>query len=192
MTARGVLVAHREPLVAEALASALGRYQQLVPVGVVSTCETTDLPQNRIDTAVVDSQMDGSAGLVKTLRRRGARVVLFGADAGEDQGVSVSATDSVATLAAALMPGFTIRARGTRLPISPREKEIISLASRGLAAKQIAFQLGISSKTVEAHKTRAFRKLGVSNQAAAVSMFTAAADDSGLGPQTVALAIGVS
>ena len=38
-----------------------------------------------------------------------------------------------------------------------------------MAAKQIAGALGISLKTVEHHKTRAFRKLGVPNQAAAVA-----------------------
>jgi DNA-binding NarL/FixJ family response regulator len=176
VTARGVLVAHREPLVAEALASALGRYPHLVPVGITSTSEATNLPSRRIDAAVVDSQMAGFAGLARTLRRRGARVIFFGPSSDDDQSVYVSASASVAALAAALTPGFPLTAPGSALPISQREQEILSLAARGLAAKQIAGQLGISSKTVEAHKSRAFRKLGVPNQAAAVSLVTAAND----------------
>jgi DNA-binding CsgD family transcriptional regulator len=39
-----------------------------------------------------------------------------------------------------------------------------------MAGKQIARSLGISPKTVEQHKTRAFKRLGVPNQAAAVAM----------------------
>jgi DNA-binding NarL/FixJ family response regulator len=89
------------------------------------------------------------------------------------------------------MPGLPLRARGACLPISPREQEILSLAARGFAAKQIAHQLGISSKTVEAHKTRAFKKLGVSNQTAAASLVTAAAGTE-LVPRTATLAMGAS
>ncbi len=39
-----------------------------------------------------------------------------------------------------------------------------------MAAKQVARYLHISPKTVEQHKTRIFSKLGVPNQAAAVSI----------------------
>jgi len=46
---------------------------------------------------------------------------------------------------------------------------VLNLVARGLSGKQIARQLGISPKTVEHHKTRAFAKLGVPNQAAAVA-----------------------
>jgi DNA-binding CsgD family transcriptional regulator len=42
-----------------------------------------------------------------------------------------------------------------------------------MAAKQIARALGISPKTVEQHKTRAFKRLDVTNQAAAIAMLTA-------------------
>ncbi len=41
-----------------------------------------------------------------------------------------------------------------------------------MAGKQIARALGISPKTVEQHKTRAFKRLGVPNQAAAVAALT--------------------
>ena len=49
---------------------------------------------------------------------------------------------------------------------------MLRLAAKGMAGKQIARVLGISPKTVEQHKTRAFKRLGVPNQAAAVAMLT--------------------
>jgi DNA-binding NarL/FixJ family response regulator len=45
--------------------------------------------------------------------------------------------------------------------LSPRELEVLRLIAEGLAAKEIATELGISTKTVEAHRTSLMRKLGV-------------------------------
>ena len=45
--------------------------------------------------------------------------------------------------------------------LSPREREVLRLIAEGLAAKEIATQLSISTKTVEAHRTSLMRKLGV-------------------------------
>ena len=45
--------------------------------------------------------------------------------------------------------------------LSSREREVLHLIAEGLAAKEIAVQLGISTKTVEAHRTSLMRKLGV-------------------------------
>jgi DNA-binding NarL/FixJ family response regulator len=45
--------------------------------------------------------------------------------------------------------------------LTPREEEIRSLLLKGLQAKEIASQLGISPRTVEAHKGRIFEKLKV-------------------------------
>ena len=52
--------------------------------------------------------------------------------------------------------------------LTPRQRQILSLVGRGMTARQIARQLGISPKTVEQHKAKIFAKLGVPNQAAAV------------------------
>lgn len=180
-------MAHREPMVAEALSGALGGFQHLVPVGVTSTADPTDLPAGRVDAAVVDSEMDEFRSLAWVLRRRGTRVVFLGDGNGQEDGVWVSAGAPVAALAAVLVPGVPLHLSGNCLPITSREEEVLSLAARGLPAKQIASQLGISSKTVEAHKTRAFRKLGVPNQAAAVSLLT-----SGSTRQRPVAAIGVA
>ena len=45
--------------------------------------------------------------------------------------------------------------------LSGREREVLHLIAEGLSAKEIAVQLEISTKTVEAHRTSLMRKLGV-------------------------------
>jgi DNA-binding NarL/FixJ family response regulator len=44
---------------------------------------------------------------------------------------------------------------------TPQEKRIIELCHEGLLAKEIADLLKISPRTVEAHKTNIFTKLGI-------------------------------
>jgi DNA-binding NarL/FixJ family response regulator len=45
--------------------------------------------------------------------------------------------------------------------LSKREREVLHLIAEGYAAKEVATQLNISTKTVEAHRTSLMRKLGV-------------------------------
>jgi len=45
--------------------------------------------------------------------------------------------------------------------LSAREREVLQLIAEGLAAKEVATELSISTKTVEAHRTSLMRKLGV-------------------------------
>jgi DNA-binding NarL/FixJ family response regulator len=45
--------------------------------------------------------------------------------------------------------------------LSAREREVLRLIAEGLSAKEIAADLHISTKTVEAHRTSLMRKLGV-------------------------------
>ena len=44
--------------------------------------------------------------------------------------------------------------------LSAREREVLQLIAEGFSAKEIASDLGISPKTVEAHRTSVMRKLG--------------------------------
>ena len=64
------------------------------------------------------------------------------------------------------------RHRSTAGPTSPegaarlgrltaREREAVELVAAGLPNKEVAFRLGISLRTVEGHRARAMRKLGV-------------------------------
>lgn len=45
--------------------------------------------------------------------------------------------------------------------LSSREREVLQLIAEGLSAKEVATELSISTKTVEAHRTSLMRKLGV-------------------------------
>jgi RNA polymerase sigma factor (sigma-70 family) len=62
--------------------------------------------------------------------------------------------------------------------LTSREREVLDHAVRGLHAKEIAAALGISSRTVEVHKTRIMEKLEVRNIAELVRFAVAAERDS--------------
>jgi DNA-binding CsgD family transcriptional regulator len=58
----------------------------------------------------------------------------------------------------------------TRGQLSPRENEVMLLVAEGLTNAEIAKALGCRPNTVEAHKYRAFAKLGARNGAHAVAI----------------------
>lgn len=51
--------------------------------------------------------------------------------------------------------------------LSPREREVLGLVTKGMANKQIGRALGISERTVKAHLGRVFRELGVADRTSA-------------------------
>ena len=57
-----------------------------------------------------------------------------------------------------------------RTALTSRELEVLSLVGAGLTSNRVSNRLNISQKTVENHKQRIFAKLGVQNQAHAVSI----------------------
>lgn len=56
--------------------------------------------------------------------------------------------------------------------LSPREREVMNCLAQGLRAKEVGEQLGISSRTVEVHKTHIMEKLGARNLAEIVRLAT--------------------
>ena len=55
-----------------------------------------------------------------------------------------------------------------RLPdprLTPREREVVNLATRGLSNKAIATELSLSERTVESHLAAAYVKFGVGSRA---------------------------
>jgi len=64
--------------------------------------------------------------------------------------------------------------------LSPRERDVLSLASRGLTNGQIARELSVSVHGVKFHLGSIFRKLGVENRTAAAAVY---ARDAGLGSE---------
>lgn len=53
--------------------------------------------------------------------------------------------------------------------LSRRELEVLAAVARGLQSKQIAWELGISTRTVHLHRGNAMSKLGVRNSSQAVA-----------------------
>lgn len=49
------------------------------------------------------------------------------------------------------------------LALTAREREVIYPVAQGMPNKLIAMELGISTRTVEAHRARIFYKMGVRN-----------------------------
>lgn len=61
--------------------------------------------------------------------------------------------------------------------LTDREREVLQLVARGLHAKEIARELGISPRTVEVHKARVMDKLGARNVAELVRLAVATGRD---------------
>ena len=126
--------------------------------------------------------------------RSAARAVRSAAPAARIVGVHASL--SVAELASALADGFdsfvdeasgeavlvravadpaqrTLRRweapRLGPLPLTARELEVLHLLARGHTSKAMAEALGVSHRTIENHKQRVFRRLGVQSQSQAVA-----------------------
>jgi DNA-binding CsgD family transcriptional regulator len=59
-----------------------------------------------------------------------------------------------------------VLARGAGVePLTAREREVALLAANGRSTREIADRLGVSTRTVETHLARVYRKLGVSGRA---------------------------
>lgn len=54
--------------------------------------------------------------------------------------------------------------------LTGREREVLTAVARGDRSKEIAHQLGVTERTIKAHLTNIYNKLGVDSRAAAVSV----------------------
>lgn len=170
-TTHSVLIAHRENLAAEGIAAALTRFPGILPAAVATTAGEAESYGHSVDAVALDGELAGAREAATRLRSAGVRVVMLGNREGGDD-LWVSPHESTVALAAALIPGIR-DPRALRASLSPREREVIDLVAKGLPGKQVARELGISTKTVEQHKSRIFSKLGVPNQTAAACLSVA-------------------
>lgn len=64
----------------------------------------------------------------------------------------------------------TLKAPRRRLPITPRELEVLRRVSFGWSNEEIADDLGLSPQTVRTHVQNALRGLGARNRAHAIGI----------------------
>jgi DNA-binding NarL/FixJ family response regulator len=64
--------------------------------------------------------------------------------------------------------GKTNTRRVAQVPLSPREREVLTLIAQGQTSKEIASELGVSFGTVDTHRTNLMRKLKIRNVAGLV------------------------
>jgi DNA-binding NarL/FixJ family response regulator len=80
----------------------------------------------------------------------------------------VAAIEAAAAGGTFLSPAVSQRLFRNQAPrplLTPRESEILSALGRGESSKQIARNLGLSVRTVEAHRQSIKRRLGIEGQA---------------------------
>jgi|GEM_PF-722536 len=58
--------------------------------------------------------------------------------------------------------------------LSPRKRQVLSLVAEGCTTKGIAYELGLSVRTIEVHRERAMRRLGVRTMVEAIRLLTLA------------------
>lgn len=60
----------------------------------------------------------------------------------------------------------------TESPLTAREQQVLFMISNGLLRKQVAYELGISERTVQFHLKNCIEKLGVESRAEAIRVAT--------------------
>lgn len=90
----------------------------------------------------------------------------------EEDATLVTAIRRVATGREAISPEIRRQlAESPPVPrLSARQQEILSSITRGLTTKEIAFQLGISSRSVDEHVNAIIAKIGAANRTEAVAI----------------------
>lgn len=102
----------------------------------------------------------GAKGIVSKAEARGELLGAIETVRGGRQYLSPSVAN--------LLAGEIGRGTGSRSPFTPlsaREKEVVTRIAHGQTTKEIAYELGLSTKTVETHRAHAQAKIGASGVA---------------------------
>jgi len=130
---------------------------------------TRQIVQDSPQTEVLVLTMHHSEELAREVLKAGARGYVLKSDADESL---ITAVDALRQHKPFLTSGVTefmldgfLRDRSvpdlsTKDSVTPREREIIQLISEGLSNKEAAARLGISVKTIEAHRATSTRSWG--------------------------------
>ncbi len=123
-------------------------------------------------TEVLILTMHESEQVVREVLDAGARGYVLKTDAGRDLVAAVDALSQhrpffTSRVAEMVLEGYLKEGsraeEGKTSPsrLTPREREVVQLLAEGNSNKEVASRLGISVKTVEAHRANIMRKLGL-------------------------------
>ena len=111
------------------------------------------------------------AGARGYLLKDTARAVLFDTIRAAAQGRTLLSPEVLARVLAAQDDSTTATLKAeNETALTDREMEVLQAAARGDRSKEIARDLGITERTVKAHLTSIYNKLGVDSRASAVAM----------------------
>ncbi len=190
---RRVVVQERQRLLREGLALLLDAEPDIEMVGVTVTgpelIELCDRRGPDVAFLEVGNLPWVTQHLAATLRERHPSLRLIGRWSTDEQGASRPAPRSGVDMVLSSRAGITALLEAVRAPenargpiamersrpsriqvLTRREIDVLALVGAGCSTQDIAGRLHISPKTVANHKQRMFRKLGVHNQAHAVSV----------------------
>jgi len=137
---------------------------------------TTRLVKESPRTRVIALTMHTSEEYVYSLLKAGARGYLLKESAAADLVEAIRAVQAGGTylhpsISQNVVNEYLKRSdsgtghRGSADSLTSREREVLQLIAEGHTNKEIAGQLGLSVKTIEAHRTRVMEKLGIHNVA---------------------------
>jgi DNA-binding CsgD family transcriptional regulator len=89
---------------------------------------------------------------------------------GEQPTRAVALCESIGALRLARRFGPSAKRRTATTTLTPREREVVDAARRGLSNGAIGDELSLSERTVEAHLAAAYRKLGVRSRGELISV----------------------
>jgi DNA-binding NarL/FixJ family response regulator len=124
-------------------------------------------------TEVLIFTMHDNETLFQELLKAGARGYLLKSDArrhliGAIEALALHKPFFTARVSETLLDSFLARPNVEGSALTNRERGVVQLIAEGYTNKQVAYLLGISLKTVEAHRAAIMRKLNLSSSAALV------------------------
>jgi NarL family two-component system response regulator YdfI len=97
------------------------------------------------------------------------RETLFDSIRAAARGETLLKPDVMARLLAQTETSNKMKSQSENIDLTEREMEVLQAAAQGKTSKEIAFDLGISERTVKAHLASIYQKLGVDSRAAAIA-----------------------
>ncbi|MCX7348438.1 MAG: response regulator [Alphaproteobacteria bacterium] len=195
MSAQTILIVDDDRIFAKALGNMLGNSGYTALVSFDTTEALLLARNNQVDCAIIDYNLGAVLGtaLMSRLREEGHEfpvIILtgFGDIPTATRAMQLGASDFLEkphkpeTLIAALERAISrardragsvesIReARQQLRVLTPRESEIVDAIVAGRTTKQISEVLGVSQRTIDAHRASIFQKLGISSAAELVRL----------------------